>query len=606
MILSEGQSEVMDRSGHQLITGGPGSGKTTISILKAAQVVNSDLPAGGKVLFLSFARATIARVVEAIEFEQRIPREQKRRIDVETYHSFFWRVIRAHGYLIGLPRRLSILTPPNEAIALSSLRNGYPPDSKLSDEKRVEKAAKETEERRRAAFGEGLVCFDLFAPVVAKIVESSVRVRDLLSTMYPLIILDEFQDTNSEQWRVVRALGERSTLIALADPQQRIFDFIGADPERLSHFTDSFAPSSVDLSSDNHRSPGTDIADFGDDVLNGRFRSGPYSGIDIVQYDANASQAWTALVTTTYAARKRLVEAVNGDWSLAVLVPTKRMTRLVSEAFQRPPAGLTPIPHVATVDIEAAVLAAEVIATLMQPFMDDGDFFDLVAALADYFQGRGGDQPTKKDLNEAARLAAASADLTARQRAGKPPKKNSVLVRTLDVYESIRRIPQTGDPDTDWLSIRNALDVGSCPRLQQVGRDARLVRLLERGMQLRQDLSQDWRDHGAYTNALQIVRRAFVQAHLTAGTRPESGVVILNMHKGKGKQFDEVIILDGWPRIARRKIVANPDRIVRGNAVENCDGQTRNNFRVSITRGRHRTTILTPAADRCLLLPPST
>jgi DNA helicase-2/ATP-dependent DNA helicase PcrA len=45
---------------------------------------------------------------------------------------------------------------------------------------------------------------------------------------------------------------------------------------------------------------------------------------------------------------------------------------------------------------------------------------------------------------------------------------------------------------------------------------------------------------------------------------------------------------------------------VRGNAVENCDGQTRNNLRVSITRGRHRTTILTPAADRCLLLPPST
>ncbi|MAG34353.1 MAG: AAA family ATPase [Deltaproteobacteria bacterium] len=567
MILSEGQSEVMDRSGHQLITGGPGSGKTTISILKAAQVVNSDLPAGGRVLFLSFARATIARVVEAIEFEQRIPREQKRRIDVETYHSFFWRVIRAHGYLIGLPRRLSILTPPNEAIALSSLRNGYPPDSKLSDEERAEKAAKETEERRRAAFGEGLVCFDLFAPVVAKIVESSVRVRDLLSTMYPLIILDEFQDTNSEQWHVVRALGERSTLIALADPQQRIFDFIGADPERLSHFTDSFAPSSVDLSSDNHRSPGTDIADFGDDVLNGRFRSGPYSGIDIVQYDANASQAWTALVTTTYAARKRLVEAVNGD---------------------------------------AAVLAAEVIATLMQPFMGDGDFFDFVAALADYFQGRGGDQPTKKDLNEAARLAAASSDLAARQRAGKPPKKNSVLVRTLDVYAGIRRIPQTGDPDTDWLSIRNALDVGSCPRLQQVGRDARLVRLLERGMQLRQDLSQDWRDHGGYTNALQIVRRAFVQAHLTAGTRPESGVVILNMHKGKGKQFDEVIIFDGWPRIARRKIVANPDRIVRGNAVENCDGQTRNNLRVSITRGRHRTTILTPAADRCLLLPPST
>ena len=45
-------------------------------------------------------------MVEAIEYEQKIPPAQKRLIDVETYHSFFWRILKAHGYLIGLPRRL--------------------------------------------------------------------------------------------------------------------------------------------------------------------------------------------------------------------------------------------------------------------------------------------------------------------------------------------------------------------------------------------------------------------------------------------------------------------------------------------------------------------
>ena len=99
MQLSEKQQEIMATDGHLLVTGGPGSGKTTISILKAADIAAHCLRSGQKILFLSFARATVSRVIEAIEYEQQIPREYRRRIDVETYHSFFWRILKAHGYL---------------------------------------------------------------------------------------------------------------------------------------------------------------------------------------------------------------------------------------------------------------------------------------------------------------------------------------------------------------------------------------------------------------------------------------------------------------------------------------------------------------------------
>jgi DNA helicase-2/ATP-dependent DNA helicase PcrA len=504
--------------------------------------------------------------------------------------------------LVGLPRRLSVLTPPNEAIALSAIRGGYASDSKLSETLRAEKVAREEGERSRVSREEGRICFDLFAPFVGDIVDKSQRVRELIATMYPLIILDEFQDTNAVQWRVVQALGRNSMLLALADPQQRIFDFIGADPERLDHFRKVFAPTEVDLSTDNHRSPGTDIAIFGNDVLTGKFRESGYVGIDFELYEANASQALTSIVTTTYAARKRLVDAGKKDWSLAILVPTKKMTRLVSETFRSPPAGMKPISHVAAIDIEAAILAAEIIAVLMQPEVGGRHFAQLVDLLCNYYQGKGAGTPTQKDLKEAERTRKAYSEWIARLDEGKDIKKNSILVKMLAVYDEARALTLSGDPDKDWLSIRRVLDKGACVRMKEVAKEVRNVRLLERGTQLRQELSQDWRDNGGYANALTIVRQAFVKEHFSTNSRPEKGVVVLNMHKSKGKQFDEVIIFEGWPRVSYGKIVANPDRIVWGNARANCDDQARQNLRVSVTRGRQRTTLLTPREDPCILL----
>ena len=604
MQLTEKQLQILTAEGHLLVTGGPGSGKTTVAILKAADATAHTLRAEQKALFLSFARATVSRVLQAIEFEHEIAGPVRRRIEVDTYHSFFWRILKTHGYLVGLPRRLSILTPAAEATALSAIRSSYPPESKLTDAEKAEKAQRERSERERLAVEDGRVCFDLFARYVGDVLHGAGRVRQLVSTIYPIIVLDEFQDTDAEQWRVVQALGEHSTLFALADPEQRIYDFIGADPERLDHFKTAFTPTEIDLSTDNHRSPGTDIAAFGNDILAGRFRQKTYSGIAVSGYDAGADPAMTTLVTTTYAARKRLLDAGVKGWSVAVLVPTKRMTRFVSDSFRSPPAGLTAIPHTAAVELEAAILGAEIIAFLMQPDLDGTHFERFVDLLRNYFQGKGGGTPSQGDIKEAQAIVSAYDDWRTRGAVGKEIKKNSILVAVRAVYAAARDVVLTGDPDRDWRELRKVLEDGACPRLRNVAQEVRNVRLLERGTQLRQQLSQDWRDNRAYANALAITQQAFVQEHFATNLRPESGIVVMNMHKAKGKQFDEVIIFESWPRIAKGRIVANFDRIARGNARENCDVQTRQNFRVSITRGKRQTTILTPRADPCVLLLP--
>ncbi len=600
MELTEKQREILTIHGHMLVTGGPGSGKTTIAILKAADVAERELATGQKVLFLSFARATVSRVLQAIQYEQEIPALLQQQIEVDTYHSFFWRILKSHGYLIGLPRSLTILTPPGASIALAEIRSDY--GRKLTKEQKVEKAAREIAERDRLAKEEGCICFDLFASYAGEILAGSQRIRRLVANKYPVIILDEFQDTNGAQWQVVQQLGRHIVLHALADPEQRIYGWIGADPQRLNHFVAAFAPTWKDLSNDNHRSRGTDIAVFGNDILTGKFRQSEYRGIERKLYPANEGQAFATLVTDVYNARKRLVAADKRDWSLAILVPTKKLMQVVSDVLNEPPANMTPIRHTAAVDMEGPILSAYIIAFLMQPHDSGNHLSQFINLLSDYFQGRGGDEITKGDLQTSKNIRTAFQDLCARKSAGKTMRGNSILVEILNVYNTVRSLTLSGDPDKDWIAVRRTLREGACGRLREIAQQVRNVRLLERGTVLRQGLSQNWRDHGVYQDALEIIQQAFLQEHFATNAKPESGVVVMNMHKAKGKQFDEVIVFEGWPRVAKREIVANPDRIVQSNLRSNADEETRQNFRVAVTRAKQKTLILTPHGDPCVLL----
>lgn len=601
MEMTDEHASVMSCTGHLLVTGGPGAGKTTIAIVKAAQIAEIDLKAERRVLFLSFARSTIARVIDAIDSEHDLSSSQRRKLDISTYHAFFWRVLKAHGYLLGLPRILYILPPQEEAIELSSIRSEFGPDKTLSEDQKCAKRQAEDERRRQLAFESGKICFDLFAPFVADLLDRSARLRRLISTMYPVIVLDEFQDTGADQWGVVRGLGKECRLIALADPEQRIYDFIGADPERLDHFREEFQPTEVDFGETNHRSGGTEILKFGNDALRGEFTQKSYDGVALHTFESNTAQAFSALTTCVYEARRRLYESQGVSWSVAVLVPTRKMTRLVSDHLREPPGGMTPIAHHAVIELEAAILGSEVIAYLMCS-EDVGGFGEFVSFLASYYRGKGGDKPTATALQESRRLENALEKWVSSVSQGKDPPARSVLQKVHAVYVAARELQFSGNPEEDWRSIRSILENGQCPRLREVGQNVRNVRLLEKGAQLRQNLSQDWRDYGYYKNAIEIVRQAFMDAHFAASGSSESGVIVMNMHKAKGKQFDEVIIFEGWPRRQRRKIVANPDRIVRGNLGDAIDVAVRQNFRVSVTRSRFRTTIMTPREDPCVLL----
>jgi DNA helicase-2/ATP-dependent DNA helicase PcrA len=386
----------------------------------------------------------------------------------------------------------------------------------------------------------------------------------------------------------------------LADPEQRIFEFAGAEAKRLQQFKDTLRPEEFDLETDNHRSQGTDIVRFGNDILRGTFSQSRYNGVEFKPFEANANQAMVELCSQTLAARTRRLKTGNKNWTVAVLVPTRKMTRQVSDAFHAPLAKLPPIAHWAAVDMEGPILAAELIACLMQ---QEPGYEAAVDMVCGFYRGKGGDDPAAVNLTEADRIRKAFDRCAANEAAGRAAPANSVFHAIRQTVNDTRKIILVGDPDKDWKAVRDVLEKSACPRMKEIGEDVRNIRLLERGSTLRQNLSQDWRENGAYKNALEIVRQAFIQDHFARSARAERGVVVMNMHKAKGKQFDEVIIFEGWPRFSGKEIVSNPDRIVPpSNRISEDLSQARQNFRVSITRARHRTTIMTPHVDICVLL----
>jgi len=67
LLLDERHKAILEATGHGLVLGGPGSGKTTLALLKAVSRIDKGLRPGEGILFLSFSRAAVARIADAVK-----------------------------------------------------------------------------------------------------------------------------------------------------------------------------------------------------------------------------------------------------------------------------------------------------------------------------------------------------------------------------------------------------------------------------------------------------------------------------------------------------------------------------------------------------------
>lgn len=263
---------------HALVLAGAGSGKTRVLTTRMAWLVQTGQASPFGLLAVTFtnkaAREMLARMSAILPLDTRD-------LWIGTFHGLCNRMLRAHHRDAGLPQTFQILDVTDQLAAIKRLlkTNGiddekYPP----RDVQRFINGAKE--EGLRSADVEAfdahrrrlIDIYQLYEAQcqregVADFAELLLRAHELLSRNAPVrehyqrrfrhILVDEFQDTNTLQYKWLRLLaGGGAAIFAVGDDDQSIYAFRGANVGNMSDFERDYARGTVIRLEQNYRSYG--------------------------------------------------------------------------------------------------------------------------------------------------------------------------------------------------------------------------------------------------------------------------------------------------------------------------------------------------------------
>ncbi|MGH9462403.1 MAG: 3'-5' exonuclease [Vicinamibacteria bacterium] len=394
-----------------------------------------------------------------------------------------------------------------------------------------------------------------------------------------MVIVDEFQDTDDDQWRIVRAFARVSEVVCLADPQQRIFDYRdNIDPQRIDIMRRELSPAAFDLGSENHRSPSAAILQFADCILHNRAPLPRTNDVHEVRYFDNAIAATVhANVAWTFS---RLRESGIEHPCVAVLCRTNLfVTQLSGFLLEEHTFGgkqFRPILHDVVWDPDLSAVSGQIMSSVLEwptknPVEGTARTADLVS---EYFSLKNAEDPSKSAARSARQFKEASESLRAR----KKPK----IKAAKDLLEAAERgLDFGGDPVKDWLSARRVLD--QIDALGEIVIASKMLRLFRATDMLAEGLSDLWLSQGQYGGAASFIRRTLDRERLVATERESRGCVLMTMHKSKGKEFDGVVLVEGK---YRSPFFSHGD----GPLFE----RSRRLLRVAITRARSVVTIVRP------------
>ena len=247
------------------VQAGPGAGKTKTLIGRFHELLNAGIPLD-QILCLTFTDAA------ADEMATRAGLGKGQRI-FRTFHSFGFEIVQTimgvqaapdprawNKALYRLSRKYGLEKAKSLAVYISKQkRNGIHPQTALDNVESEQEVSYALAYREYLGVqkDEDWIDFDDMLVLPRNLLESSEGARQQFGKQ--AIQVDEAQDTDNLQWRLVQLLG--SNVFFVGDPNQAIYEWRGADPMNMLHFTDWFPGGKFLYLGANYRSTKT-IVDY--------------------------------------------------------------------------------------------------------------------------------------------------------------------------------------------------------------------------------------------------------------------------------------------------------------------------------------------------------
>lgn len=247
-------------SGPLLVLAGAGSGKTRVVTFRIAALIKSGIRPS-RILAVTFTNKA------ASEMQERIRRQIGKMSDrprISTFHAHCVTILRRHSRKLGYPEKFAIYDRGDqESVARQVLRELRTPTEMLRPgdllhfisswkSRSIDPAAAssqaETDKEHLAAVGyrryqravklAGAVDFDDLLICTEELFSRFPDVRKSEAKLFDHLLIDEYQDTNGSQYRIVKALAQdHRNICVVGDDDQSIYGWRGAEVDYILRFT---------------------------------------------------------------------------------------------------------------------------------------------------------------------------------------------------------------------------------------------------------------------------------------------------------------------------------------------------------------------------------